>query len=59
MARGLSERAHYQVLETATHLFAERAIAATASMPLPRLSGVSKGTTYSRAQKKAVKPDER
>jgi AcrR family transcriptional regulator len=46
MARGLSERAHHKVLETATNLFAERGIDATSVDAIAAGSGVSKATIY-------------
>jgi AcrR family transcriptional regulator len=46
MARGLSERAHNKVLETATNLFAERGIDATSMDAIAAASGVSKATIY-------------
>jgi AcrR family transcriptional regulator len=46
MGRGLSERAHNKVLETATDLFAERGIDATSVDAIAAASGVSKATIY-------------
>jgi AcrR family transcriptional regulator len=46
MARGLSQRAHNKVLETATNLFAERGIDATSVDAIAAASGVSKATIY-------------
>ena len=46
MPRGLSQRAHNRVLETATNLFAERGIDATSVDAIAHASGVSKATIY-------------
>jgi AcrR family transcriptional regulator len=46
MARGLSQRAHSKVLDTATSLFAERGIDATSVDAIAAASGVSKATIY-------------
>ncbi|MGA2099197.1 MAG: TetR/AcrR family transcriptional regulator [Candidatus Acidiferrum sp.] len=46
MARGLSQRAHREVLEAATNLFAERGIDATSMDAIAAASGVSKATVY-------------
>ena len=46
MTRGLSERAHRQVLETAVNLFAKRGIDATSVDAIATASGVSKATIY-------------
>jgi AcrR family transcriptional regulator len=46
MSRGLSERAHNKVLETATNLFAERGFDATSVDAIAAASGVSKATIY-------------
>jgi AcrR family transcriptional regulator len=46
MARGLSERAHQKVLDTAAELFAERGIDATSIDAIAADSGVSKATIY-------------
>jgi AcrR family transcriptional regulator len=46
MTRGLSQRAHNKVLETAVNLFAERGIDATSVDAIAAASGVSKATIY-------------
>jgi AcrR family transcriptional regulator len=46
MARGLSERAHQKVLETAAELFADRGIDVTSMDAIAAASGVSKATIY-------------
>ena len=46
MARGLSERAHQKVLDTAAELFSERGIDATSVDAIAAASGVSKATIY-------------
>src|ERR1043166_3466913 len=46
MARGLSQRAHQKVLETALELFAEKGIDATSVDAIAASSGVSKATIY-------------
>jgi AcrR family transcriptional regulator len=46
MARGLSQRAHNKVLETAMNLFAERGIDATSVDAIAASSRVSKATIY-------------
>ena len=46
MARQRSERAHSQVIEAASALFAERGIEATSMDAIARASGVSKATIY-------------
>src|ERR1043166_3331431 len=46
MARGLSQRAHQKVLETALELFAEKGIDATSMDAIAAKSGVSKATIY-------------
>ncbi len=46
MARGLSERAHQKVLETAAELFADRGIDMTSMDAIAAVSGVSKATIY-------------
>jgi AcrR family transcriptional regulator len=46
MSRGLSQRAHNKVLETATGLFAERGLDATSVDAIAAASGVSKATIY-------------
>jgi len=46
MARGLSERAHQQVLDTAAELFAERGIDGTSVDAIAAASRVSKATIY-------------
>src|SRR5262245_30328162 len=46
MARGLSQRAHQQVLEAALNLFAENGIDATSVDAIAAASGVSKATIY-------------
>lgn len=46
MPRGLSQRAHGKVLETATELFAQRGIDATSVDAIAAKSGVSKATIY-------------
>lgn len=46
MTRGLSQRAHNKVLDTATSLFAERGIDATSVDAIAAASGVSKATIY-------------
>jgi len=55
MARGLSQRAHQQVLEGALKLFAEKGIDATSVDAIAAASGVSKATIYKhRADKDAL-----
>jgi AcrR family transcriptional regulator len=46
MARGLSERAHQKVLDTASQLFAERGIDVTSMDAIAAAAGVSKATIY-------------
>jgi AcrR family transcriptional regulator len=46
MPRGLSERAHQKVLETAAELFADRGIDTTSMDAIAAKSGVSKATIY-------------
>lgn len=46
MARGLSQRAHQKVLDTAAELFAEGGIDATSMDRIAGASGVSKATIY-------------
>jgi AcrR family transcriptional regulator len=46
MPRGLSERAHQKVLDTAAELFAERGIDATSVDAIATASSVSKATIY-------------
>ena len=46
MPRGLSQRAHSNVLEAATELFAERGIDTTSVDAIAAASGVSKATIY-------------
>ena len=46
MTRGLSQRAHQKVLETAAELFAERGIDATSMDAIAAASRVSKATIY-------------
>ncbi len=46
MARGLSERAHQKVLDTAAELFSERGIDATSVDAIAAASKVSKATIY-------------
>jgi AcrR family transcriptional regulator len=46
MARGLSQRAHQEVLEAALELFAEKGIDATSVDAIAAASGVSKATIY-------------
>jgi AcrR family transcriptional regulator len=46
MARGLSERAHQKVLDTAAKLFADRGIDVTSMDAIAAASGVSKATIY-------------
>jgi AcrR family transcriptional regulator len=68
MSRGLSEKAHQQVLQSAAELFADRGIDGTSMDAIASVSGVSKATIYKHwADKEALcmemlvfvhKPDE-
>ncbi len=46
MSRGLSEKAHQKVLQSAAELFADRGIDGTSMDAIANASGVSKATIY-------------